>query len=89
MSAGKGFMALAALVLASWKPYRALAACLLFGSLDAAAIRLQGVPVFGSTLLPVQLVQALPYMMTLVLLAGFVGRTRPPAAAGVPYEGGG
>ena len=88
MSAGKGFVALAALVLASWKPYRALAACLLFGSLDAAAIRLQGVAVLGATPLPVQLVQALPYMLTLVLLAGFVGRSRPPAAAGMPYEAG-
>jgi simple sugar transport system permease protein len=88
MSAGKGFMALAALVLASWQPFRALGACLLFGCLDAIAVRFQGIAMFGGPPLPVQLMQALPYILTLVLLAGFVGRARSPAAAGVPYEAG-
>jgi ABC-type uncharacterized transport system permease subunit len=88
MSAGKGFVALAALVLASWRPWRALGACLLFGALDAAAIRFQGVLIPGLPPLPVQLVQALPYIVTLVLLGGFVGRARPPAAAGLPDEAG-
>jgi simple sugar transport system permease protein len=86
MTAGKGFIALAALVLAKWRPLGALAACLSFGMLDAAAIRLQGAAIPGLPQIPVQLIQALPYMLTLVLLAGFVGRSNPPAAAGVPYR---
>ena len=86
MSAGKGFIALAALVLAKWRPGGALLACLLFGGLDALAIRLQGVAIGDGPAIPVQLVQALPYMMTLVLLAGFIGRSTPPAAAGQPYR---
>ncbi|TYO91263.1 ABC transporter permease [Oceanicella actignis] len=85
MSAGKGFIALAALIFAKWRPIPAMFACLLFGFLDAAAIRLQGVslPVIGSA--PVELIQALPYLLTVVLLAGFIGAARPPRAGGVPY----
>jgi ABC-type uncharacterized transport system permease subunit len=86
MTAGKGFIALAALVFAKWRPCAALATCLLFGALDAVAIRMQGtaIPRIGS--IPVQAFQALPYLMTVALLAGFVGRARPPAASGVPYR---
>ena len=62
-----------------------LGACLLFGLLDAAAIRLQGVALPGIGEFPVQAVQALPYLLTVVLLAGFVGRTTPPLASGQPY----
>ena len=85
MTAGKGFIALAALVFAKWRPWPALATCLLFGFLDAAAIRLQGVvvPVIGEV--PVQAIQALPYLLTVILLAGFVGRAIPPKASGIPY----
>lgn len=85
MTAGKGFIALAALVFAKWRAWPALATCLLFGFLDAVAIRLQGValPIIGEV--PVQAVQALPYLMTVVLLAGFIGRAVPPRASGVPY----
>ena len=85
MSAGKGFIALAALIFAKWRPMQALATCLLFGLLDAAAIRLQGVqlPLIGEA--PVQLIQATPYILTVVLLAGFIGRAAPPKAGGVPY----
>ena len=85
MTAGKGFIALAALVFAKWRAWPALATCLLFGFLDAVAIRLQGVvlPFIGEV--PVQAVQALPYLMTVVLLAGFIGRAIPPRASGVPY----
>ena len=85
MTAGKGFIALAALVFAKWRPGPALATCLLFGFLDAAAIRLQGVvlPTIGEV--PVQAIQALPYLLTVILLAGFVGRAIPPRASGIPY----
>ena len=85
MSAGKGFIALAALVFAKWRPWPALATCLLFGFLDAVAIRLQGVelPVIGSV--PVQAIEALPYVLTVVLLAGFIGKAIPPKASGIPY----
>jgi ABC-type uncharacterized transport system permease subunit len=85
MTAGKGFIALAALVFAKWRPIAALFTCLLFGFLDAAAIRLQGasLPLVG--VVPVQAIQALPYVMTVVLLAGFVGRAIPPRASGIPY----
>jgi simple sugar transport system permease protein len=85
MTAGKGFIALAALIFANWKPLRALSACFLFGLLDAVAIRLQGVPLPGIGQVPVQAIQALPYVMTVVLLAGFIGRSTPPKASGLPY----
>jgi simple sugar transport system permease protein len=85
MTAGKGFIALAALIFAKWRPVAALGACLLFGLLDAAAIRLQGVALPGIGTVPVQAIQALPYVLTVVLLAGFIGRATPPRAAGVPY----
>ena len=85
MTAGKGFIALAALVFAKWRPVAALGACLLFGGLDAVAIRLQGTPVPGIGVVPVQVFQALPYLLTVVLLAGFIGRAVPPRASGIPY----
>ena len=85
MSAGKGFIALAALVFANWRPWPALATCLLFGFLDATAIRLQGVVLPGLGEVPVQAIQALPYLLTVVLLAGFIGRASPPKASGIPY----
>jgi general nucleoside transport system permease protein len=85
MSAGKGFIALAALVFAKWRPMPALATCLLFGFLDALSIRLQGtiLPVIGPV--PVQAIQALPYILTVILLAGFIGKAIPPKASGIPY----
>ena len=85
MSAGKGFIALAALVFAKWRPWPALATCLLFGFLDALSIRMQGTVVPGLGEVPVQAIQALPYVMTVVLLAGFIGKAIPPKASGVPY----
>ena len=85
MTAGKGFIALAALVFAKWRPWPALFTCLLFGFLDAASIRLQGAVVPGIGEVPVQAIQALPYLLTVVLLAGFVGRAIPPKASGIPY----
>ena len=85
MTAGRGFIALAALIFAKWKPVNAMFACLLFGFLDAFAIRYQGAafPLVGRV--PVQLMQALPYILTVILLAGFIGRAIPPKAGGVAY----
>jgi len=85
MTAGKGFIALAAVIFANWRPVPVLLACLLFGLLDAIAIRLQGVSLPGIGLVPVQAIQALPYLMTVILLAGFIGRATPPRASGLPY----
>lgn len=88
MTAGRGFMALAALIFGRWHPVKALMACLLFGFLDAFAIRMQGITlpaVLGSGEVPVQLIQALPYIATVVLLAGFVGKSVAPKALGRPY----
>jgi simple sugar transport system permease protein len=86
MTAGRGFMALAALIFGRWKPGLALGACLLFGFLDAASIRLQGLQIGSWGEVPVQLIQALPYLLTVVLLAGFVGTSVAPAALGKPYR---
>jgi general nucleoside transport system permease protein len=85
MTAGKGYIALAALIFANWRPVPVLFACLLFGVLDAVAIRIQGVPLPFLGQVPVQAVQALPYVLTVILLAGFVGKPSPPKAGGVPY----
>jgi simple sugar transport system permease protein len=85
MTAGKGFIALAALIFANWRAVPAMGACLLFGFLDALAIRLQGVDVPGIGEVPVQAVQALPYVLTVILLAGFIGKAIPPRASGIPF----
>ncbi|CZT33677.1 ABC transporter permease [Rhizobium sp. 9140] len=85
MTAGKGYIALAALIFAKWKPLNVMLACLLFGFLDALAIRLQGNPLPLIGQIPVQLMQALPYILTVILLAGFIGKAVPPKAGGVPY----
>jgi simple sugar transport system permease protein len=85
MTAGKGYLALAALVFGKWRPLPTLLACLMFAFADALQIRLQGVilPVIGQV--PVQAIQALPYVLTVLLLAGFVGRAIAPKASGIPY----
>ena len=86
MTAGQGFIALAAVIFGKWRPFPALGACLMFGLLDAVAIRMQGVRLPGIGEVPVQLIQALPYLLTMFLLAGFIGRAIAPRAIGVPYE---
>jgi ABC-type uncharacterized transport system permease subunit len=86
MTAGQGFIALAAVIFGKWRPFPAFGACLMFGLLDAVAIRLQGVTVPGIGEVPVQLIQSLPYLLTMFLLAGFIGRAVAPKAIGVPYE---
>jgi len=85
MTAGKGFIALAALIFAKWKPVNVMFAALLFGYLEAVGIRMQGksMPFIGEV--PVTAIQALPYVLTVVLLAGFIGKAIPPKAGGIPY----
>jgi ABC-type uncharacterized transport system permease subunit len=85
MTAGKGYIALAALIFAKWRPVPAMFATLLFGFLDALQIRLQGVPLPLIGPIPVQFIQALPYVLTVVLLAGFIGKAVGPKAGGVAY----
>jgi simple sugar transport system permease protein len=85
MSAGKGYLALAALIFGQWRPAPALGACLLFAFADAVQLRLQGTPLPLVGVVPVQLIQAIPYVLTVCLLAGFVGRAVAPRAIGVPY----
>jgi ABC-type uncharacterized transport system permease subunit len=79
MTAGRGFIALAALIFGKWRPFQTLFACLLFGLAEAVAIQMQGVA--G---VPVQFVQTIPYVLTLVVLAGFIGRAQPPRSLGLP-----
>lgn len=87
MSAGRGFIALAALIFGKWKPGPAALACLFFGFTDALQIRLQGATV-GGVMVPVQFIQILPYVVTLIALAGFIGHSRPPQALGKDLSGG-
>jgi simple sugar transport system permease protein len=85
MTAGKGYLALAALIFGKWRPYPTLGACLLFAFTDALATRLQGVALPLAGVIPVQFILALPYVLTVLLLAGFVGKAVAPKAIGVPY----
>ena len=85
MTAGKGYLALAALIFGKWKPWPTLGACLLFAFTDALATRLQGVALPLVGVIPVQFILALPYVLTVLLLAGFVGKAVAPKAIGVPY----
>lgn len=85
MSAGKGYLALAAMIFGKWKPVPTLGACLLFAFVDAAQGRMQGTvfPLIGE--IPVQFTMMLPYVLTVVILAGFVGKIQAPRASGLPY----
>jgi simple sugar transport system permease protein len=85
MSAGRGFIALAALIFGKWRPVQTMLACLLFGFTEAVAIQLQGVH-FGGEEIPTQFVQIIPYVLTIVVLAGFIGTSRAPRALGIPYQ---
>jgi ABC-type uncharacterized transport system permease subunit len=85
MTAGRGYMALAALIFGKWKPVPTALACLLFGFTDALQITLQGVVLWGTDPVPVQFIQILPYVATILLLAGFVGKSRAPKALGLPF----
>jgi ABC-type uncharacterized transport system permease subunit len=85
MSAGRGFLALAALIFGKWRPVPALLACLLFAVADAVQVRLQGTALPGIGTIPVQIIQAAPYILTVFLLGGFVGGARAPRAIGIPF----
>lgn len=85
MTAGKGFLALAALIFGRWHPWPTFWACMLFALTDAFQFRLQGValPVIGE--IPVQFIQMAPYILTVLVLAGLAGKAVAPKAVGVPY----
>lgn len=83
LSAGRGFIALAAVIFGRWRPFGAFAACLLFGFTEALALRLPGA--YGEDQAWTTLFRALPYVVTLIVVAGVVGRSIPPAAVGRPY----
>lgn len=86
MTAGRGYIALAALIFANWRPIHAMGACLLFGFLEAISNLYPNIDIFGLFTIPVQFTQALPYILTVVILAGFIGKAIPPKAVGQPYE---
>ncbi len=81
MTAGRGFIALAALIFGKWRPVQTMLACLLFGVGEALSIQMQGV-----SQIPVQFIQLIPYVLTIVVLAGFIGQSRAPRALGIPYQ---
>lgn len=80
MTAGRGFIALAALIFGKWDPVGAFLACLLFGFAEAISIRMQ-----GTVNIPNQFIQIIPYVLTIVVLAGLIRRATPPRAIGIPY----
>lgn len=86
MTSGRGYIALTALIFGKWKPIPTFLACLLFGFTDALQIRMQGVsiPPFGE--IPAQFVQMIPYIVTMVVLAGFIGKSQAPKSLGIPYS---
>src|SRR6266705_3949980 len=87
MAAGRGFIALAALIFGKWRPVQTMLACLLFGFADALTIQMQGVAKLPSGEdIPVQFIQMIPYVVTIVVLAGFIGQSRAPRALGTPYQ---
>ena len=87
MTAGRGFIALAALIFGKWRPLQTMLACLHFGFADALTIQMQGVAKLPSGEdVPVQFIQMIPYVVTIVVLAGFIGQSRAPGALGVPYD---
>jgi len=85
MTGGRGFIGLAAMIFGRWTPVGALVASLIFGYGTALSFSLQGASI-GDVRVPVQLLSTLPYVLTILAVAGFVGRSRPPAADGIPYE---
>jgi ABC-type uncharacterized transport system permease subunit len=87
MTSGRGFIALAALIFGKWRPVQTLAACVFFGLTEAITIQMQGVVKLPSgDDIPVQFIQMVPYVLTIIVLAGFIGHSRPPRALGQPYE---
>ena len=85
MTAGRGYIALAALIFAKWRPWSALGATMLFGFFQALALRPDVVEGMVGRKVPVSLLDSLPYILTVLVLAGFVGKAIPPRAGGEPY----
>jgi len=81
MTAGRGYIALAALILSNWRPGRVLLACLFFGLMDALQIRLQDIGY-----IPVEIIQVFPYLITVIMLIGLIGKPAPPSNLGIPYK---
>jgi simple sugar transport system permease protein len=87
MTSGRGFIALAALIFGKWRPVQTMLACLLFGFTEAVSIQMQGaVKLPSGEDIPVQFIQMVPYVLTIIVLAGFIGSSRPPRALGIPYQ---
>jgi len=86
MSSGRGFIALAALILAKWRPVQVLLACLFFGFTEALTIPLGNIKTASGDPIPVQFIQIIPYVLTIIVLAGFIGLSRAPKALGIPYN---
>ncbi|MBA3355749.1 MAG: ABC transporter permease [Pyrinomonadaceae bacterium] len=87
MTSGRGFIALAALIFGKWRPVQTMLACLLFGLTEAVTIQMQGVVKLPSGEdIPVQFIHMVPYLLTIIVLAGFIGSSRPPKAIGIPYQ---
>lgn len=87
MTSGRGFIALAALIFGKWRPVQTMLACLLFGFTEALTIQMQGVVKLPSGEdIPVQFIHMVPYVLTIIVLAGFIGTSRPPKALGIPYQ---
>ena len=84
MTAGRGYIALAALIFANWQPWRALGTTFLFGLMEAVANRYPEINL-GPVMIPSMFMTALPYILTVIILAGFIGRATPPRAGGEPY----
>jgi simple sugar transport system permease protein len=89
MTAGRGYIALAALILSKWRPWQALIACLFFGFTEALTITVQGASwakMPSGEDIPIQFIQMIPYVLTIIVLAGFIGLSRAPKALGIPYR---
>jgi simple sugar transport system permease protein len=87
MTSGRGFIALAALIFGKWRPVQTMLACLLFGFTEAVTYQMQGVVKLPSGEdIPVQFIHMVPYVLTIIVLAGFIGTSRPPKALGIPYQ---
>lgn len=87
MTAGRGFIALAALIFGKWRPVQTMLGCLLFGFAEAVTYVMQGVVKWPSgEEVPVQFIQMIPYVLTIVVLAGFIGQSRAPRSLGIPYQ---
>jgi simple sugar transport system permease protein len=86
MTSGRGFIALAALIFGKWRPFQTMLACLLFGFTEAVSYQMQAVKLPSGEDIPVQFIQMVPYVVTIIVLAGFIGASRPPRALGIPYQ---